>query len=384
MTIRLRPALLGASFAVLLPGSAQVPRAVPATFETKKIAAGGQGPSLGFRAEGLDRLCLLLHEGRPLQAIQADLGWSSDLLNRKLALLESEGLVKADGRGAFHPTFLVLTRREAATWMAVDPQLVSTTCALIKARLPVLEARWRSLGCMRGLTFREGSLFLLSDVLLDDLQIRQVEAVFLRASRPVRNGQAYYFSLQEAEPGAATEAFGIYGNALTPYGDVALGLYGNRRMGENLNTLSGAALRAHFGMEVDQPKAARGQLVQELLDHARQPDVNLPSRHLAGFEYLGLVKDGHPQVPVLDGEARRQLEGIAGLVSMDLLSLLNGARASLQARFNRSPYLAEVTFEEFLIWWYHFFYTRVTDQLIAEGVIEVPPGGVFTYLQIGR
>ncbi len=32
------------------------------------------------------------------------------------------------------------------------------------------------------------------------------------------------------------------------------------------------------------------------------------------------------------------------------------------------------------MWWYHLFYTDVTDQLIAEGYIAKPESGITTYL----
>jgi hypothetical protein len=42
----------------------------------------------------------------------------------------------------------------------------------------------------------------------------------------------------------------------------------------------------------------------------------------------------------------------------------------------------ETTFADFRIWWHHFFYTALTDQLAAAGAIRVPEPGLFHYVMI--
>lgn len=42
----------------------------------------------------------------------------------------------------------------------------------------------------------------------------------------------------------------------------------------------------------------------------------------------------------------------------------------------------EITYEEFFIWWYHFFYTKVTDELIKQDVIKSSSRGNQTYITL--
>lgn len=63
------------------------------------------------------------------------------------------------------------------------------------------------------------------------------------------------------------------------------------------------------------------------------------------------------------------LNEIANTISEDLVLLFNGNDKPLKEYFASSRYSKEITYEEFFIWWYHFFYTKVTEELIKQGVI---------------
>jgi len=71
---------------------------------------------------------------------------------------------------------------------------------------------------------------------------------------------------------------------------------------------------------------------------------------------------------------------MASLVTNDLVALLERYRPAVRQAYEESPYSREVTFEEYFMWWYHLFYTDVTDRLIAEGYIVDPESGITTYL----
>ena len=61
-----------------------------------------------------------------------------------------------------------------------------------------------------------------------------------------------------------------------------------------------------------------------------------------------------------------------------LEELINLFKDGLNGNFQKSIYRDEISFEEYAIWWYHFYYSKVTDILIDEGHITRPQNGVFT------
>lgn len=63
------------------------------------------------------------------------------------------------------------------------------------------------------------------------------------------------------------------------------------------------------------------------------------------------------------------LNVIANTISEDLVLLFKENDKPLKEYFASSRYSQEITYEEFFIWWYHFFYTKVTEELIKQGVI---------------
>jgi hypothetical protein len=118
------------------------------------------------------------------------------------------------------------------------------------------------------------------------------------------------------------------------------------------------------------------------VEAARDPGQALPAASLAGWEQLGWVGEGTILVPVLDGEDRAALSELAGILTHDLLDLLEAHRPDLTRAYTTSPYADEATFEEYFIWWYHLFYTAVTDRLIARGAITVPESGIASYVLV--
>ena len=74
------------------------------------------------------------------------------------------------------------------------------------------------------------------------------------------------------------------------------------------------------------------------------------------------------------------LGNVAGLIVDDLAALLESEKEALRRVFERSPYVEETSFEEYLIWWYHLYYTAVTDRMAELGMLTPPANGVVTYI----
>lgn len=245
--------------------------------------------------------------------------------------LVAEGLVRAHPVRGHVPTLMVVTRADRERWLGVDGALVEEVSGGILRRLPQIHGAYDRLPGFRGVPFERASLFVLSNVLLDNWQINRVGERYLREPRALRDGKRYYFAMLELDPGQRGEAFGIYGNTLSLRGRQGIGLYGNRRN------------------EID----------------------------LAALSWPQLERQGAPVGSLAD---HQQLTALGGSLTGFLVSRLRRHEARLRRQYRESPYSDEVTWPEYFIWWYHLFYTAVTDHLVARGAITLPPSGVFVYL----
>jgi len=343
----------------------------------KRIAAGENGPRLNLEESRRQTLLVLLHEGIPPSAIARHEHWSDQQLQAGIEELVQSGLLREISPGVFLPTVLVMSVGEVARSMPVDPLLVERASDLIRARLPELQQRYGRLESASEVPFESASLFLLSNVMLDNWQIRNVESRVLQAERPLRQGGRFYYSIQE-DLTDGREAFSIYGNHVRSYGDRVVGVYGNQREENpaNFHLLTKDRLDQLFGpaastQTVDQRKR---QLTELFLK--REPGAR------AGFEQLGWLKGGRSQVLTLRMPQLKQLDSMAELVTSDLVNLLLNHRPALERLYRNSPYSEEVSFNEYFLWWYHLFYSAVTDHLYSSGVIKIPASGISTYLVI--
>lgn len=341
-------------------------------WEHKQISAGPNRPDFAVETPLNTELLVALHQGAPLEM--------TDARTSALALLRSKGFVRDGARGP-RPSVLVAGLDDGQRWFGVERNLSRAAADLIVGRLPRVREAVAEIAPLARLPFQQVSFLILSNVLLDSWQINAVEQRWVRAERPLRGGGRYYYAILARPRNADTESFGIYGNQFFNYGDVAVGLYGNRRLsGQRLPWLTAEELRADFGIMAADAAAGRAELVRRLAA-AERGQRPLAETERAGLMSLGLVaSDGTVAAPVLREADYVALNGVAALVLDDLVALLDQARPALRAQYDRSPYTGGTSFEEYLIWWYHFFYTAVTDRLAAAGALRIPAGGVTTYV----
>ena len=67
-----------------------------------------------------------------------------------------------------------------------------------------------------------------------------------------------------------------------------------------------------------------------------------------------------------------------------LVELLDEYRPIIERIHASSPFGQEVSFEEYFIWWYHLYYTAVTDQMAAKDMLAVPASGITSYVIVGE
>lgn len=350
-------------------------------FENKMISSGSNYPSLNIKTNRLTEICVALHRRKPLAAIGGDLDFPSAELQGRVDSLVTAGLVKKSPSGQFLPTFMVVTL-EDAKWMAPPEDMVEATGRLIADRLPEIRARAEAIPAIRRAGFSQNAFLILSNVLLDNWQIQNVEREFLKSERPLRDGRRYYYAIFEKPASQPSEAFGIYGNGGGTLGNVQLGVYGKQRYdGSTLLSQSEEEFTRLFEVPAQaDAKAEAGALLEHMVAFARTGEDRLNARQRAGLSKLGLFENGELRVTVFSNAEAMELGAVAALLTPALLDLLERHRAGLESAHNRSPYGGEVTFNEFFIWWYHFFYSATTDWLAHKGLLAVPRSGNQTYL----
>ena len=350
-------------------------------FESGLIAALNDRPSLNMKANKLIEICVALHGRKEAAAIEEDLGISSAELRGRIDSLVTAGLVKRSPSGRLLPNFMVITLRDAR-WMAPSEKMVEAAGRLIEHRLPDIRARAESIPAVCRTGFSRNAFLILSNVLLDNWQIPNVETKFLKAEPPLRDGRRYYYAIFEKPASQRNEAFGIYGNGMVTLRNVQLGVYGNKRYdGSTLLSLT----REEFTRRFEFPpqadiKAEVASLLERMVAFARTGEGHLSARQKAGLGEIGLFENGELRVTVFSRAEATELGSVAALFTTDLLDLLERCRAELQSAHERSPYREEASFNEFFMWWYHFFYSATTNWLARNGLLEVPCSGNATYL----
>lgn len=348
-------------------------------FENKMISSGNNYPSLKI-TNRLTDICVALHRRKVLALIERDLGIPSAELRDSVDSLVTAGLVKGSRSGQFLPTFMVITL-EDAKWMVPPEDMVEAAGRLIADKLPDIRARAESIPAIRRAGFAQNAFLILSDVLLDNWQIDNVEREFLKAERPLRNGSRYYYAIFEKPAGQRSEAFGIYGNGGGTLGNVRLGVYGNQRYDGSTLLLTKEEFARLFELAPEEDvKTEAGALLEHMVAYARTGEDHLSARQRAGLGKLGLLEKGELRVTLFSGAEEGELGDVAALFTPALLGLLKRRRPAVESAHEHSRYGEEVTFNEFFMWWYHFYYSATTNWLAHNGLLEIPRSGNATYL----
>jgi hypothetical protein len=290
--------------------------------------SGYQGPKIDIKKDSLAQFLTALHYRIPLSDIESALKWGSETREKHIdALIENKLLTK---KGDYYQPTLGIFTLERGKRLEEEAQKVANEIAdSISNWLPEIKEIHNEMNISQHYDFRELSLFYLSNVILDNFQIRRVEEEFLNQDRPLRNGSRYYLAIVEDEPSNKTEPFGIYGNRGLLWNDsIGISVYGNKRMKSNVGWDNYKDKDIHVFDEHD----------TQLITH-KMPDVFFPC----------------------------------------LLDILNKNKASFESTYHELNFDEEVSFEEFFIFWYHWIYTETTDILIARDVIQESQNEMFYY-----
>ncbi len=368
----------------------EIAKILESKYESKMISSGKNYPTISLRRNNLDDISILLHHRIPVEDIKKHYNWSDSIFQTKLEMLLKQDLIKKDKEHDYLPTAMVITLQEGEKLKKDSKIFADSVSEMIIEILPEIKKEYAKLKGFKHIDFSRASLFILSNVMLDNWQINKVENTFLKAERTSRNNMNYYFSFQEKRNNNKREAFNIYGNTSGMYGNIfslvlgramIFGLYGNERGGINFNTLTKKQLQEWFGMEeTENIKSFKKELLRKLLKLSNNPNYKMQDTYKQGFNKIDMMEENILTIPVFSLSDNKKLNKIANLITNNLIDLFEKNRDILEKNYQNSSYYNEITFEECFIWWYHFFYTEVTEILISKDYIKRPATGVFPYI----
>jgi hypothetical protein len=307
--------------------SRTVDNILDSSFRVYQIS-GFEGPNIDIKQDSLAQFLVALHYDIPLPDIENELNWRAETTESHIDALIENKLLEKEGDD-LQPALGVFTLERGKLLEEKARSVANEIADSITGRLPEIRAIHDESHISERYDFSDLSLFYLSNVVLDNFQIRQVEEKFLNQERPLRNGSRYYLAIVEDDLAADTEPYGMYGNRGLHWSDsTGISVYGNRRTASNPGWDNYENKEVHVFDEHDT------ELITQTM-----PDLFLPT----------------------------------------LLDILNRNRPDFEATYRELNFDEEISFEEFFIFWYHWIYTEATDVLIERGIIQQPQNEMFYY-----
>ncbi|MEM9618704.1 MAG: hypothetical protein AAF936_12150 [Pseudomonadota bacterium] len=351
-------------------------------FETKVISRGDNFPPFRFGDVHAGKVLVLVKEGVAESEIREHKFADGVEGAPTLDALIQHGFLIRDDSGSLQPRAAVMTIAEVSKHMPVDAGIVEKTKEAILSYAPHAFEVVAALDGFSHLHREQYDLFLLSNGLLDNFQIGNVEAQVIESERPERAGGNYYLSIQEKDPASPYEAFGIYGNNTGSYGNYILGVYGNQRNSQtNFHRMREKLYPDETPIDDEVLRDRRNELVQALGNV--WADEAVSEENLQTLAALGYVtRGGVLATPVLTTANYSAFSAVVNEFTPILVGILREHAQDLRNVYAASPYANEISFEEYFMWWFHLYYSAVTDALVEEGEIHIPAQGVSTYLMI--
>ena len=302
-------------------------------FNHKMISSGSNFPDFYVKNDSLDLFLVALHEQIPVKQFQKRVAWGKNTLNEHIAFLESKNWL-AQNEG-LKPTIFIASDAQGKSLFSYGTPIALEITQAIEEELYTVKKTFTNTSLSKSHSFDELAFFILSDVLLDNWQINNVEREFLMADqRPERHKKHYYYAIMENAT-HPKEEFGIYGNQYRNLNDsTALAIYGNNRN------------------EASQRLKSEPEFKASLIQTAVR----------------------------LSQEDNKILVDMANNFMPKLMYILAKNSDYMHTVFEKTGYSKEISFEEFFIWWYHFIYTDVTNMLDERELLELPEDGNFYYL----
>lgn len=178
-------------------------------FQSKLISRGDNFPDFRISKDSMYLFLVCLHNHIPESEFQKRMKFDNQRMDKIIQLLKQKNwLHEIDNQ--IKPSVFIATENDGKRLYKYAKPLSKDIAQAITQKLPEIKTRFMETDISKKQTFKEWSFMILSNVLLDNWQIFNVESEFLKATRPSRHGKNYYASITESS--SDREAFGIYGN----------------------------------------------------------------------------------------------------------------------------------------------------------------------------
>ncbi|MEM8893323.1 MAG: hypothetical protein AAGC88_02025 [Bacteroidota bacterium] len=306
-------------------------------WEFKMISQGDNSPTFRPSKDSIQFIPILLRKGYPIEQIQEHLGWSQEELDEKCEELSKNGFIKKV-EGKYLPTVMVISDKDAnQIRQKIDP-LAREIALAIEQKIDTIKIMTSNTSCLSSFDFEDLSLLILSNILLDNGQIRNVENEYLKSERPLRNGKRYYAAYGE-KPNDRTEAWHVYGNQVEMNDGFAMCRYGNERYTDEVIAINDSII--------------------------------------AKYKRSGALDLAYP---IFNNQCYVEVLELANYFKPHLIRILSEHTPSLEALYAEMKYTEEVTYEEFFIWIYHILYSHTTDILLESRLLSLPEEKVSFYI----
>jgi hypothetical protein len=294
------------------------------SFTPRFICGDGNFPRRQVLTREHLQLLVDLQNKKSTQRFKATGDLSSELLE--------EGLLAIDAEGSIHSNAMVIQIADGAKLYALSKLYSQGIRQILKINMAAIEEKTCAIVEFLGQPFLKNSFLILSNVILDNWQIQNIERFYLEQERPLRGGKRFYFSVMESSLDER-DPFGIYGNVSQNVGSDFYCFYGNSQ------------------------------------------------RALRPVDFTELAHKN--EVQTLSQNSNAALSKIALIVCNDLIRFFKGIDKELRDYHATSSW-AHLTYAEFFIWWYHFLYTQVTNDLARSGDLIIPKSGMSPYIIKGE
>ena len=294
------------------------------------ISRGDNVPDFNYGKDSAVFLLVYLHDNRSLSEFKEDTKLDDETVNNTIALLKSKNWL-TEQNGKLNPSVFVATAKDGEKLYHYAKKISKQIADEIEKELPNIKAEFAKIDMAKKHNFDHWSFLILSDVLLDNWQIFEMEKNFFKCpdgseyNRPLRHGKYYYVSIQEnAEKNR--ESFGIYGNGIMSFSaEKMIAVYGNNRYSTGYYR-----------------------------------NLQSSNNHISNEDDKVLIKMAQDFLP-------------------KLLNILEKNREYIENVYQETGYSQKISFEEFFIWWYHFIYTQATNDMNERGILIIPSDGNFDY-----
>lgn len=308
------------------------------SYEFTMISNGDNVPNFYPTKDSIPEILVLLHNKVDITKIANYFGWTDNKLKIKIDFLIDANFIKLNNQDIYVPNVFICSIKESEGIKLKSKKIISETIKSIQKSIPSIKTEVAKIKSFENFDFENLSLLILSDVLLDNWQIENVEKEFLKTKRTERHSKNYYASYQQKLKKNFHEPLGIYGNQYEDTLSFSICRYGNTR----------------YTKEVI---SKNEQLKKDYI-------INPKS-----FKY-----------PVIDNLDYLKLQKIADNYKPELIKILNNYKTELLKGYENSSYSDEISFEEYFIWLYHIYYTEVTNELIKQRLITIPKEKVAFYI----